>query len=168
MRWFALMIAALMGCRSLPEREAPSTSGPTEPPAEQRKLSRPIFRLISIGKGLVIELGVVISPNVVPLLDPQTPTKYRIRDGHFGGAEAIGVETTEAGIVRMFVFAYGRRKDFQAQLLAYVKLLGEPTSWSWTDGRRVATWDDALTVFELINDADGTIATLSDKSATKR
>ena len=157
-----LLLSLLLGCKSAPAPTA--ASDPPSPRVAQGSERHRIFRYITIARGQPLQLGEPIDPALLPLLEPQSGTKYRLLDGSFGGSLAIGVDTTETGLVRLFVFVYGKRDDFSLRAVGYMKSLGKPSSWTITAERKVARWEDERTVFVLENDATGTYAILADRA----
>ena len=125
-----------------------------------------IFREVQI-EGAAIQLGAPLPSQIQR--DQPSDTIVALSRMQFGGAEAIRVHVTPAGVVRSLWFDYGMDADFDAMVANYASTLGPPTREAFRRGERVV-WLDEATRFEVVRDPERSAATvysiLTDRALT--
>lgn len=121
-------------------------------PHAQDTPRQPIFREIVVGSGQKIALDSPLASDVLPLLELQGGTKFRLREGTFSDAESISGELGPDGRVRSLLFAYTPGTSFDQTVSSYVADLGPPArrTGSSADSLQTTRWEDARTAFEVV------------------
>lgn len=115
-----------------------------------------IFREVAI-EGAAIQLGAPLPSQVQRA--HASDTIVALSRMQFGGAEAIRVHVTPAGVVRGLWFEYSTDADFDAMVADYASTLGPPTREAFRRGERVL-WQDEATRFELVRDPERSAVTV--------
>ncbi len=122
---------------------------------------RAIFREIAT-EGSTIRLGERWSADEVPGATP-ADTVVGLPAGTFGGAQAIRVHRTRAGIVTALMFDYPQTADFQRMRAEYTERLGPPVRHERPENAEAAervVWQDGQTRFELTRDPKRSASTI--------
>lgn len=147
-----------VGLSLIPQLSAPATE------------HRPIFRDVTVSKGETITLGAPLSNVVRSMLRPSGRDRYQLREGTFGGAQALAVQLTSNGLVQAIFFDYASGTDYAAKVATYRKLLGEPARQTGRgeSAEQVTLWEDANTVFEIEQRQSTVRAAMYDRKLANR
>jgi hypothetical protein len=124
-----------------------------------------VFRTVEVSQDVPITLGQPLSPQAMALMESPTPP-FILRPGTYANAEEIKVLLGVGAAVQQMDFVYAAGTDYQQMVAEYEVEIGPPTSQQGGPGNHVTVWQDANTVFRLVESNAGVRSMLRDLAPT--